>query len=82
MSGRSLGRLPYVPAYLRDDALSSCLNAKQVQVWLGHHSPAFTLATYVHFLDDDLPDPSFIDDVTAEGGNNGAPSPTGIPSRA
>ena len=24
------------------------LNAKQVQMWLGHHSPAFTLATYVH----------------------------------
>jgi integrase len=45
------------------------LNAKQVQVWLGHHSPAFTLATYVHFLDDDLPDASFLDDVT--GGNNG-----------
>jgi hypothetical protein len=50
-------------------------------VWLGHHSPAFTLATYVHFLDDDLPDPSFLDDVTAEGGNNGAPSPTEMPSR-
>jgi hypothetical protein len=33
------------------------LNAKQVQVWLGHHSPAFTLATYVHLLPDDLPDP-------------------------
>jgi hypothetical protein len=32
------------------------LNAKQVQVWLGHHSPAFTLATYVHLLSDDLPD--------------------------
>ena len=32
-------------------------NAKQVQVWLGHHSPAFTLATYVHLVDDDLPDP-------------------------
>lgn len=31
------------------------LNAKQVQVWLGHHSPAFTLATYVHLLSDDLP---------------------------
>jgi integrase len=31
------------------------LNAKQVQVWLGHHSPAFTLATYVHLLPDDLP---------------------------
>ena len=32
------------------------LNAKQVQVWLGHHSPAFTLGTYVHLLSDDLPD--------------------------
>lgn len=28
-------------------------NAVQVQRWLGHHSPAFTLATYVHLLDDD-----------------------------
>jgi hypothetical protein len=28
-----------------------------VQVWLGHHSPAFPLATYVHLLPDDLPDP-------------------------
>jgi integrase len=41
------------------------LNAKQVQVWLGHHSPAFTLATYVHLLDDDLPDPAFLDGLTA-----------------
>jgi integrase len=31
------------------------LNAKQVQMWLGHHSPAFTLSTYVHLLTDDLP---------------------------
>jgi integrase len=29
-------------------------NAKQVQRWLGHHSPAFTMATYVHLLDDDI----------------------------
>ena len=29
-------------------------NAVQVQRWLGHHSPAFTLATYVHLLSDDL----------------------------
>jgi integrase len=42
------------------------LNAKQVQVWLGHHSPAFTLATYVHLLADDLPEPWFLDEVTAE----------------
>jgi Phage integrase family len=40
------------------------LNAKQVQMWLGHHSPAFTLAVYVHLLPDDLPDPTFLDGVT------------------
>jgi integrase len=33
-------------------------NAVQVQRFLGHHSPAFTLATYVHLLPDDLPEPS------------------------
>jgi hypothetical protein len=49
-------------------------------VWLGHHSPAFTLATYVHFLADDLPDASFLDDVTG-GGNNGATSPAETASR-
>jgi hypothetical protein len=37
------------------------LNAKQVQVWLGHHSPAFTLETYVHLLSDDLPETPFGD---------------------
>ena len=26
-------------------------NAVQVQRWLGHHSPAFTLSTYVHLMD-------------------------------
>jgi integrase len=31
-------------------------NAVQVQRWLGHHSPAFTLDTYVQ-LNDDLGDP-------------------------
>jgi integrase len=41
------------------------LNPKQVQAWLGHHSAAFTLATYVHLLPDDLPDPAFLDEVTA-----------------
>ena len=34
-------------------------NAVQVQRFLGHHSPAFTLATYVHLLPDDLPSPEF-----------------------
>jgi integrase len=32
-------------------------NAVQVQRWLGHHSPSFTLDTYVHLLDDDLGEP-------------------------
>jgi integrase len=26
----------------------------QVQRWLGHHSPSFTLDTYVHLLEEDL----------------------------
>jgi integrase len=32
-------------------------NAVQVQRWLGHHWPAFTLATYVHLLDGDIGEP-------------------------
>jgi integrase-like protein len=27
-------------------------NIKQVQAWLGHHSAAYTLATYVHLMDE------------------------------
>jgi integrase-like protein len=46
------------------------VNAKQAQVWLGHHSPAFTLATYTHLLPEDLPDPSFLDDLTNARGNS------------
>ena len=40
-------------------------NAKQFQAWLGHHSPAFTVAVYVHLLDDDAPDASFFDAITS-----------------
>jgi integrase len=32
-------------------------NVVQVQRWLGHHAPSFTLDTYVHLLEDDLGDP-------------------------
>ncbi len=32
-------------------------NAVQVQRWLGHHSAAFTLTTYVHLLDGDIGEP-------------------------
>jgi hypothetical protein len=44
------------------------LNARQVQVWLGHHSRAFTLAVCVHLLSDDLPDadPFAVGEVTEQ----------------
>jgi integrase len=40
------------------------LNAKQVQGWLGHHAASFTIDTYIHLLEDDLPDASFLDGLT------------------
>jgi integrase len=41
----------------RDRNAGSSTTAVQVQRWLGHHSAAFTLATYVHLLDGDLGEP-------------------------
>jgi hypothetical protein len=38
-------------------------NVKQVQEWLGQHSPAFTLKTYVHPMDEGLGAADFLDDV-------------------
>ena len=52
-------------------------NAKQVQVALGHHSPAFTLATYVHLLSDDLPDVEFFDAPASGGDATPGSSPDG-----
>jgi Phage integrase family len=49
------------------------VNPKQAQVWLGHHSPAFTLAVYTHLLSGDLPDVDLLG-----GGNGEATSPTEI----
>ena len=54
-------------------------NAKQVQVWLGHQSAAFTLATYVHLLPEDLPEPDFLDDLLLLGSSS---EPTGSSSEA
>jgi integrase len=34
-------------------------NAVQVQIFLGHSDPGFTLRTYVHLLDEDLPEVPF-----------------------
>jgi integrase len=50
-------------------------NAVQVQRWLGHHSPAFTLSVYVHLLDDDLGGPL----AAPKGGSKVAAQPTETP---
>jgi integrase len=39
-------------------------NPKQVQMWLGHSDPGFTLRTYVHLIDDGLGDADFLDAAT------------------
>jgi integrase len=55
-------------------------NAVQVQRWLGHHSAAFTLATYVHLLDGDLGKPLDFAEDPSKGGNKVATDPTGSDS--
>jgi hypothetical protein len=40
-------------------------NAVQVQKFLGHADPGFTLSTYVHLLPEDLPDPGFLEPLTS-----------------
>ena len=57
--------LSVIPAH-RSCSLKAA-NAVQVQRWLGHHSAAFTLATYVHLLDGDLGEPLAI---LQEGGHD------------
>lgn len=36
-------------------------DVKQIQQWLGHADPGFTLKTYVHLLDDGLGTADFLD---------------------
>lgn len=38
-------------------------NAAQVQRHLGHHKASFTLDTYIHLLDEDVPQPAFFDEL-------------------
>jgi len=40
-------------------------NVKQVQEWLGHADPDFTLRTYVHLMDEGLGNADFLDDAVA-----------------
>jgi hypothetical protein len=48
-----------------------------VQRWLGHHSPSFTLDTYVHLLEDDLGEPLDLAEEV-KGGNGVATGGTGL----
>jgi integrase len=52
-------------------------NAVQVQRWLGHHSPAFTMSVYVHLLDGDIGEPLKSTVTASEGGNKVATAATG-----
>jgi integrase len=47
-------------------------NAVQVQKFLGHSDPGFTLRSYVHLLPEDLPEPNFAARLTAVHGEQGA----------
>ena len=48
-------------------------NAAQVCKFAGHSDAGFTLRTYVHLLDEDLPTPGVLDSIEqATGGDRGA----------
>jgi integrase len=51
-------------------------NALQVQRWLGHHSPSFTLARYTHLLDGDIGEGLSVSPKMPEGANKVQTSPT------
>ena len=56
-------------------------NAVQVQHWLGHHSAAFTLATYVHLLEGNIGEPLSLS-AELQGGNKVAIRPTPLDTEA
>ena len=40
-------------------------DVKQVQEWLGHADPGFTLRTYIHLMDEGIGDAAFLDTAVA-----------------
>lgn len=82
MPARQAAGLPWVGFHAFRHTCATLLfaegrNAVQVQRWLGHHSPAFTLATYVHLLDGDIGEPLNLAPQLPKGGNKVATEPTG-----
>lgn len=43
-------------------------NVKQVQAWLGHADPSFTLSTYIHLMDAGVGSAEFFDQLTEDPG--------------
>jgi len=58
-------------------------NLKQVQEWLGHHDPGFTLRTYIHLLGDGVGDANFFDSAieAAKCAAQGATATVNTPGR-
>lgn len=46
-----MGGIPHVPPTVASRLVAEGRNVVQVQRFLGHHSPSFTLDTYVHLLE-------------------------------
>jgi site-specific recombinase XerC len=44
-------------------------NVKQVQEWLGHADPSFTLKEYIHLMDEGVGSAAFLDDAVAPAGS-------------
>jgi integrase len=42
-------------------------NVKQVQAWLGHADPGFTLKTYIHLMDSGVGSADFFDGAVGNG---------------
>jgi Phage integrase family len=52
-------------------------NIKQVQEWLGHADPDFSISTYVHLMDEGVGDAAFMDAAIQL-----APVPPSLPERS
>ena len=69
---RDLVQMPWVSFHAFRPTCASLLfangkNIKQIQTWLGHADPAFTLRTYIHLLDDGVGSADFLDDAIEVG---------------
>ena len=65
-------RVPWVSFHTFRHTCASLLfsagkNVKQVQAWLGHADPGFTVRTYIHLMDEGVGDADFLDDIVGSG---------------